>query len=295
MPIFDKSTLRLLATLGGCLAGCAAGAFEATAEPEPTLHISKDTYALGEAITFLAGVRSKTPMSPETFEPCEVAIVDPDLRTTTSRVVWPADGYAAYGWSGGEGIAPDEAIPGSYTVRVTCGEKTTEGRFEVEHMPVIEQIEARFDFAEGCRDDPSDITVTLTMVNHSEHRVTVSRPGGLMANGVWFDLERRDPPASCHAFVPLEALGLPADQTGRVLVDSMTHDRLEYVPHVVLAPGQTHAQSFCLGADDRFCRHVWRPSSVAVGTAQQILIGSPNGPFRRFGPLRLPISGEYEP
>ena len=57
-------------------------------------------------------------------------------------------GDGTHGWSGGHGVASEEAIPGEYVVRVTCEGKTIEGRFTVVGAPVLEDLETRFDFAQ---------------------------------------------------------------------------------------------------------------------------------------------------
>ena len=178
---------------------------------------------------------------------------------------------------------------------MTCGAKTIEGRFTVEPTPVLEEIEARFDFTPGCDDRPSDTTVTMVVVNHSDQRVAMSRPGALMDNAIWFRSRRRNPPSSCDAFFPVEALGFEPISVGDVVVETMTFDRLEDAPHFVLQPAESLALSFCMSAGELHCSFSWPPTWIRVSTTQQVLIGTPTGPWNGLGPLRLAIMGEYEP
>ena len=294
MPRTQRQVFRYL--LSSCILGCACWATASEPDgPEPTLRIPKETYALGETIFFWTGVRSKAPMSAETYEPCEIEVIDPDLKSSKSELLWPTDGNGTHGWSGGHGVAEEEVIPGEYVVRVTCEGKTIEGRFTVVGAPVLENIETRFDFAPGCENDPSDTTVTLTVVNHSEHRAIVSRPGALMADNIWFQSEGHGESGSCHAFFPEEILDYLPKGEGDVLIEEMTYDKLEHVPHVELPPGESYELSFCLSTGEQFCPFGWPPAVIKVGTTLQALIGTSDGPHRELGAVRLSVDGEYEP
>ncbi len=233
------------------------------AAPEPTLHIPKETYALGEAIFFYTGVRSATPMTQRTYFPCDTEIVDPGGRVTTGFLSWPADGSNAHGWSGGTSVPQEDVIPGVYVVRVTCGDATVEGRFTVEDLPVLNDIEARFDVSPGCDGRRSDATATLKVVNRSDQTLFIARPGALMATYVGFRWQaRKGTGGSCSGFIPAEALGVTPRIDHSFLIDLLAYDDLGDAPHERLRPAETYVRSFCVSAGRATCPQpaAWPPA-----------------------------------
>jgi hypothetical protein len=264
--------------------------------PQPLVRIPKSTYAAGEAVFFWVGVESQEPLTQETYKPCRIELVGPHEPARVTFLEWPMDGDPRHGWQGGDGLAPEKSLPGNYSVRVTCGGKTVAGTFQVAPVSIVRELEARFACRRGCGGDPADTTISLTVANHSDQDVVVSRPGAIMGYGVGFQAKWHDPPGSCDAAFPDEALGLKPPSVGDVIVETMTREDLPHVPHFDLGLGESRVQSFCLASGRPSCQgFTWPPTTVRVSTTLQVLVGAPGGPFSHLGALRLAVSGVCEP
>lgn len=264
--------------------------------PEPLVSIPKSTYASGEAVLFSVGLRSEARMTQENYKPCKIEVIGPRGLPRVRFLEWPMDGDPGHGWQGGEGLPPEESLPGVYSVRVTCGGKTAAGGFTVAPVGIVREIERRFEFRRGCGGDPADTTIALTVVNHSDQEIIVSRPGAVMDYGVGFEAEWHDSPGSCWAPFPVEALGLKPISVGDVVVETMTRENLQHVAHFELRPGESPKQSFCLASRGPSCQgFAWPPATLRVYTTLQVLIGAPGGSYDYLGTLRIPVSGVCEP
>src|SRR5579864_1841405 len=227
------------------LVGWPARAEPGNGGPQPLVSIPKSTYAAGEAVFFWVGVQSETPLTRETYEPCRIEVIGSHGSPRVTCLEMPVDGDTSHGWRGGDGLQPEESLPGTYSVRVTCHGKTAAAGFQIEPTSIVRELEARFDCHRGCGGDPTDTTISLMVVNHSDQGIVVSRPGAMMGYGVGFQAEWQHPPGSCWASLPAEALGLKTQSAGDVVVDTMTRESLPHVAHFELRPGESRVQSFC--------------------------------------------------